>query len=130
MSQAEAEGLASQHAREAQRLRRSLQEAQQALAHAQDGQAAAEMQAEEEVRVLKQQHEQLTLKLEARHKQQMQVLAALAALSTAFWFWPAWLNRLTWPNHHPALRVPGVLVRSIRCHPQDEYPDMTAYPGT
>ena len=110
MSQAEAEGLASQHAREAQRLRQSLREAQQALAHAQDGQAAAEMQAEEEVRVLKQQHEQLTSKLEACHKQQMQVLAAHAALSTAFWFWPAWLKQTHLaqsPSCPESIRRPG-----------------------
>ena len=53
------------------------------------------MQAEEEVRLLQQQHEQLTSKLEARHKQQIQVLAALAVLQIAFGCWPAWLSSLT-----------------------------------
>ena len=57
------------------------------------------MQAEEEVRVLKQQHKQLTSKLEACHKQQMQVPDALMALQTAFRCWPAWLSSLIWPNH-------------------------------
>ena len=56
------------------------------------------MQAEEEVRALKQQHEQLTSKLEARHKQQMQVVVTLTALQIAVGCWPAWLSSLRWHN--------------------------------
>ncbi len=78
--QAEAEDLASKHARELQRLRGSLQEALQALSHAKDEHAAAEMQFCEDARELRAQHEQLSHKLQAQHKREMQVSAALLAL--------------------------------------------------
>ena len=87
------------------------------------------MQAEGEVRLLMQQHEQLTSKLEARHKQQMQVHATLAALQAAFGLWPVWLNRLTWPNYHHALTSLGIMVKFIISNPQDEGSYVTAYSG-
>lgn len=71
--QAEAEDLASQHARELQQLKDSLHEALRALTAAQDGQAAGEMERDEHARELREQHEQLVQKLQAQHKQQLQV---------------------------------------------------------
>ena len=71
--------MASKHARELQHLKSSLQEALHALSHAKDEHAAAEMQFCEEARELRAQHEQLSQKLQAQHKQEMQVRAVLLA---------------------------------------------------
>lgn len=71
--QAEAEDLASKHARELQHLKDSLEEALLALSRARDEQAAAEMHHSGRARQLEQQHEQLAQKLQAQHKLEMQV---------------------------------------------------------
>ena len=71
--QAEAEDLASKHARELQHLKDSLEEALQALTCAQDEQATAEVHYSGQARMLEQQHEHLTQKLQAQHTHDMQV---------------------------------------------------------
>ena len=71
--QAEAEDLASKHARELQHLKDSLEEALQALSCARDEQATAEMHYSGQARMLEQQHEQLTQKLQAQHTHELQV---------------------------------------------------------
>ena len=71
--QAEAEDLAGKHAWELRHLKGSLDEAQWALSCAQDEQAAAQTRSSEQARELPQHHEQLTQKLLAQHKQEMQV---------------------------------------------------------
>ncbi len=68
--------MASKHARELQQLKDSLEEALQALSCAREEQAAAEMHHSGQERRLEQQHEQLTQKLQAQHKLELQVRLA------------------------------------------------------
>ena len=74
--QAEAEDLASKHARELQHLKDSLEEALLALSRARDEQVAAEMHHSGQARQLQQQHEQLAQRLQVQHKLEMQVRLA------------------------------------------------------